>query len=86
MNDQPVRERLLALLVSVAPDVDPVEVLPAVDFRDQFDFDSMDLLNFAIAVSEEFAIDVPETDYAQLASLERCEAYLAARRSQPSRS
>ena len=72
------RERILGLLTSVAPDVEASAVIPGIDFRDQFDFDSMDLLNFAIAVSREFGIDVPETDYAELASLERCEAYIAA--------
>jgi len=72
------RERILGLLTSVAPDIEASEVIPGIDFREQFDFDSMDLLSFAIAVSREFGIEVPETDYGELASLERCEAYVAA--------
>ena len=72
------RERILGLLTSVAPDIEASEVIPGIDFREQFDFDSMDLLNFAIAVSREFGIEIPETDYAELATLERCEAYVAA--------
>jgi len=78
-----LRERILTLLVSVAPDVDAATVLPHVAFRDQFDFDSMDLLNFAIAVSREFGCDVPETDYGDLASIETCEAYLEPRMDAP---
>jgi acyl carrier protein len=57
--------------------VDAASVLPAVAFRDQFDFDSMDTLNFAIALHRELGVEVPEADYAQLASLEKCVAYLA---------
>jgi acyl carrier protein len=51
-------------------------VVPGVAFRDQFDFDSMDTLNFAIALHREFGVEVPESDYAQLDSLEKCVTYL----------
>ena len=64
------------LVTEVAPDVEAASVLPGIDFRDQFDFDSMDTLNFAIALHREFGVDVPERDYARLASLEKCAAYL----------
>ena len=74
-----LRERVLALLTEIAPDVDPAALLPGVAFREQFDFDSMDTLNFAIALHREFGVDVPETDYAHLASLDQCVAYLAER-------
>jgi len=71
-----IEERILALLVSVAPDIDPRSVRPDADFRDQFDFDSMDLFNFAAAIHEAFGIDIPERDYRSLAGLSRCAAYV----------
>lgn len=71
--------RVLQLLTEVAPDVDPATVVPGVNFRDQFDFDSMDTLNFAIALNRELGVEVPEADYAQLASLDKCVEYLIAR-------
>jgi len=74
-----VKARILEILTSIAPDVDAATVEPDVDFRDQFDFDSMDTLNFAIALHEAFGIDVPERDYAQLASLEKCLSYVQSR-------
>ncbi len=79
MDRQALAARVLQLVTEIAPDVDPASVLPGVDFRDQFDFDSMDTLNFAIALNRELGIDVPEADYAQLASLDKCVAYLAAK-------
>jgi len=79
MNRDQLSKRVLELLTEVAPDVDPASVIPAVTFRDQFDFDSMDTLNFAIALHRELGVEVPEADYAQLASLEKCVAYLAPR-------
>jgi len=71
-----LESQILALLVEVAPDVDPSAVRPELSFRDQFDFDSMDSFNFAIALSRHFGIDIPERDYRQLSSLEGCAAYL----------
>lgn len=76
MNRTELATRLLALLNEIAPDVDPATVIPGVDFRDQFDFDSMDTLNFAVALHRDLGVDVPETDYSRLASLDKCLAYL----------
>jgi len=71
-----LESRILALLVGVAPDIDPGAVRPELDFRDQFDFDSMDLFNFAAAIHTSFGVDIPERDYRNLMSLAKCVAYL----------
>lgn len=76
MKREELAAKLLALVTGIAPDVDSSTVIPAVDFRDQFDFDSMDTLNFAIELHREFGIDVPEAEYSKLASLDKCVAYL----------
>jgi len=68
--------RVLVLLTGVAPDIDPASVVPDRNLRDQFDFDSMDTLHFATAISHEFGIDVAEQEYAQLASLAKACDYV----------
>jgi len=77
LSKQELQQRILALLTSVAPDIDPAGVDPAQEFRDQFDFDSMDRLHFAVAICKEFAIDIPEQDYPQLGALGRTCDYVA---------
>jgi len=79
MTREELAKRILDLLTEIAPDVEAASVIPGIDFRDQFDFDSMDTLNFAIALHRELGVEVPEADYAQLASLEKCLTYLAPR-------
>jgi acyl carrier protein len=79
MDRAELARRVLSLVTDIAPDVDAATVIPGIDFRDQFDFDSMDTLNFAIALHRELGVDVPEAEYAQLASLDKCVAYLLPR-------
>lgn len=69
MDTNAIRGRLLTLLTAVAPDIDPHAVDPERELRDQFDFDSMDTLHFAAAVSEAFHIPIAETEYSKLGGI-----------------
>lgn len=71
-----LRATVLDALLGVAPDVDAAAIDPATPFREQFDFDSMDHLNFVIALHRSLGVDVPEADYPQLATLDGCVGYL----------
>ena len=77
------RDKLLALLCEIAPDITPENVDPDRNLRDQFDFDSMDALHFATAISESFGIDIAETDYPRLANLRDAEAFVQERAHTP---
>jgi acyl carrier protein len=68
---------VLAALASVAPEVEDVTLDPAQDIRDQLEIDSMDFLNFMMALHERLGVEVPEQDYASVASLDGCLRYLA---------
>ena len=76
MEPQNIRVKLLALLTDIAPDVEPASVDPARNFRDQFDFDSMDTLHFATAISDAFQIQIAESDYQRLLSLRGAETFV----------
>ena len=69
MERSDLEQRLLTLLTRVAPDVDPASVDPARPLREQFDFDSMDMLHFAASVSEAFGVPIAEREYSALTSL-----------------
>jgi acyl carrier protein len=69
MDINDIQTKLLALLTEIAPDVEPASVDPIRNFRDQFDFDSMDTLHFASAISAAFGIEIADSDYQRLASL-----------------
>jgi acyl carrier protein len=80
MNVMPtdaLRAAVLEALLDVAPDVDAVALDAQRPFRDQFDFDSMDQLNFVLGLHKRLGVDVPEADYPQLATLAGCVDYLS---------
>jgi acyl carrier protein len=72
-----LRAAVLEALLDVAPDVDAGALDAKRPFRDQFDFDSMDQLNFVLGLHKRLGVDVPETDYPQLATLAGCVDYLS---------
>lgn len=78
MNRDSLRRLLFDALASVAPEVQPEGIQPAQALRDQVDLDSMDWLNFLIALRERTGVSVPESEYARLRSVDDLLAYLAA--------
>jgi hypothetical protein len=52
-------------------------------FRQEFDLDAMDFLNFVIALHASLNVDVPEADYPKLATLNGAVEYLADRLGTP---
>lgn len=76
MTDQELLAGVMAELTSIAPEVNPAELAPATLLREQVDLDSMDWLNFLIGLHRRFQVDIPESDYARLRTLDDLTAYL----------
>jgi acyl carrier protein len=68
-----------AALGDIAPEADLGRLAPGAELREELDLDSMDFLRFVQRVAEATRVEVPEADYAKLATLDGCVAYLAAR-------
>jgi len=79
MDDRTLRETVLATLRGIAPEVAPGELQPGKPLRDQVDIDSMDWLNFLVALHARLGVDIPEADYRKLVTLDDLVRYLAAR-------
>jgi acyl carrier protein len=82
VNQSDVREKVLNILAELAPEVDVQALKPEVRLRDQLDLDSMDFLNFLIGIDEQLNVDIPETDYSRLVSLNSIYEYLDEKLSQ----
>jgi acyl carrier protein len=71
-----IKSAVLRILGRIAPEADPAEVKPDIGLRDQLDMDSMDFLNFVLGLHEEFGVDIPESDYPALATIDGCVRYV----------
>jgi acyl carrier protein len=79
MTEESIRRIAIRIIGSIAPEA-PVDNLESGRrLRDQIDFDSVDFLNFALALQEELKIRIPEADYPKLATLDGCVDYLLSR-------
>jgi acyl carrier protein len=77
MDAEEIKKIVLAELERIAPELE--DVAPAQPLRDQVDLDSMDWLNFLVALHERFQVEIPESDYAKLGTLDQVTAYLQAK-------
>jgi acyl carrier protein len=80
MTRAQIREIVLEALGEIAPEADLTALAPDVGLRDQLDLDSMDILNFVVGLHAALGVEIPETDYPKLATLDGCVDYLATAR------
>lgn len=77
MSESDLVPRLRRALEKVAPDLDAATVGIDADLRNDIGLDSMDFLNFVIAISKELGVAIPEADYGKVGTLAKCSRYLA---------
>jgi acyl carrier protein len=74
-----IRKVIQEELNNIAPEADIASVNPAADLREAIDIDSMDFLNFVIAIHRRLGVDIPEIDYPKLGTLNGAFAYIDAK-------
>ncbi len=79
MTRDEIRSAVLRHLGRIAPEADLDHLGSTVALREELDLDSVDYLNFILALHKDLKVDVPEADYARLGTLDSCVDYLAAR-------
>lgn len=79
MNDADLTAKLRHILSDVAPDLDVATIAVDADLRNDIGLDSMDFLNFVIAISKQLGVAIPEADYGKVTTLAKCAAYVARR-------
>ncbi len=77
MNNTEIQATALDVLSGIAPEIEKDTIRSDRALRDQIDLDSMDWLNFLIGLHERLKVDIPESDYARLTSLDAITRYLS---------
>ena len=79
MTPAAIRSKVLDVLGTVVPELEPDKLRLDRPIRDELDVDSMDLLNFVIGLSKAFKVDIPEADYRRIATVDQLVSYLGAK-------
>jgi acyl carrier protein len=82
MNADATRTTILRILGDITPDSDLARIRGDVPLRDELEIDSMDFLNLLVAVAKEVGVEIPERDYAKVATLDGLVAYVETGRAQ----
>ncbi|MBT2594234.1 acyl carrier protein [Arthrobacter sp. ISL-72] len=79
MNEQEARQAVHAAIGQVAPDVDLDGLNEEARLQQDLELDSLDFLRLMETLDEATGVDIPERDYAHVATVRGLIAYLASR-------
>ena len=79
VTEEKVRATIEEAFHQIAPEVDLAEVAPHEEIQEQVDLDSVDFLNLVVLLHEKLGVEIPESDYEELSTLEGMVHYLSAR-------
>jgi acyl carrier protein len=76
MSPADIRKEVIDILRDIAPDEDLSSLQDDVPFRQQLELDSMDFLDIVMELRKRHRVQIPEEDYAQLASMQSTVTFL----------
>ena len=74
---QNMQQIILTAIQEVAPEIEQDDIDMDEDIREECDLDSMDFLNYLIALKQSTGISITENDYAQVNTFNKMLNYLA---------
>lgn len=79
MTESAIRDAIFEGLKKIAPEANPGDLAPGENLRDALDIDSFDFLNLLIGLHDSLGVEIPESDYGKLTTLDAIVSYLSQR-------
>ncbi len=79
MTREEIKDAVIEIINNILPEGDCSEVDPDLKLRDQLELDSMDFLDIVMELRKQYKVQIPESDYPELATLTSCLNYLEPR-------
>lgn len=76
MTRPEIRQVIIGILERIAPDEDLSALDDARPFREQMELDSMDFLDIVMELRKQYRVQIPESDYEHLATMDSTVTYL----------
>jgi acyl carrier protein len=74
-----IRQAVIGSVQTIAPEADFAALDPKRPLREELDLDSFDFLNVLIELHARTGVEIPESDYVRVGTLDALLAYLAER-------
>ncbi|MFT4939159.1 MAG: acyl carrier protein [Paraglaciecola sp.] len=72
-----IKQSICRLIVDIAPEVNTDELDHNDDIRDELDLDSMDFIRLLEAIEKTLGVNIPESDYAKVNTLQNMAEYIS---------
>lgn len=79
MTQEQIKAAIIEQILIVAPDIEESDIIPDKNIQRSLEIDSFDFLKILTALNEVTGIEVPESDYSKVDTLEHMSAYFAQR-------
>ncbi len=79
MTKEQIRATILETIAQIIPDEDLSNLKGDIPIREQVELDSMDFLDIIMELRKRYGIEVPESDYTELTTLDGSVTYLEPR-------
>ena len=76
MTREQISQAIKDIINEILPEGDCSSVDPEEKLRSQLELDSMDFLDIVMEIRKRYGIEIPESDYPKLATLNSCIDYL----------
>ncbi|MGK7346582.1 MAG: acyl carrier protein [Candidatus Nitrospinota bacterium M3_3B_026] len=76
MTEEGIRQAVVDIMSEILPDEDLADIDPDKPLREQLDLDSMDFLDIVMELRKRYGIEVPESDYGKLVTMNSTVDYL----------
>ena len=76
MTPAEIRDEILDILSEIAPDEDLTVIDDDKSFREQLEMDSMDFLDIVMELRKRHRVQIPDTEYGNLARMSSTVTYL----------
>jgi acyl carrier protein len=77
MNNNNIQQTNLDEIQEVAPEIELDDIDMDKDIREECDLDSMDFLNYLIALKQSTGVSIAEGDYTQVNTFNKMQSYLS---------
>jgi len=79
MTQEEIKRAIIDQILEIAPDIDEGDIIPDKNIQRSLEIDSFDFLKILTALNEVFGVEVPESDYSKVDTLEHMSEYFSER-------